>query len=337
MALAAFFLALFLLSLSAAVSRADDSCVCNPADPFDPRSDAIMPAGPYKGQCQDSCVKRSMRPLTDDESRAYGGPTPGYVFAANTQIEGRFYVAKIPVNGVKDVIAQVEHFPPEAIAAHTQLRFQFKDRVELLPQAAGSKDPVVYTRDLVFSGEYAAPQHVPFDLVKGELNHFAINYRLMDLKFKYDYMVERQGHRVDQYRLKLSRGEKSGMLKGAFGIATKAGMHTMYNTLANSCTTEMFHVIDLGLDKRIHPGPGRLGRAEEAVALNRMPIWSPAGLRKRGIIDASSKLDDLKKIDVRTIVDASTDALKPVAPAGGVYDEGARQCLPAAPAAANVN
>jgi|GEM_PF-3739835 len=51
----------------------------------------------------------------------------GRLIVANLEHQGAFHLASLNIDSISKIIFQIERFPPEWIAAHTQLRLQFKD------------------------------------------------------------------------------------------------------------------------------------------------------------------------------------------------------------------
>lgn len=255
-----------------------------------------MPKGPHAGKCLDVREKLSAHQLNDFEAQAYGGQAKGRMLVGNFFHEGRFYVASVPIDDIEDVIVQVEHFEPELVAAHTQLRFRFRQDVKLLPDGPS-------LRDVIVSVEYLAPPNVPYDLFKG-LSDFALVHRILSLQTKFAYMVTKQHHHVDQYRLALYQHEKTAIFEEAIALSDRDGLATMYHTIERSCTTELFRAIDLGLDKNLRWNSlsrwakARLvlstpGRSVKRAIDNRMPVLTRRGLDSRGLLDSKSVLPEL--------------------------------------------
>ena len=51
-----------------------------------------------------------------------------------------------------------------------------------------------------------------YDLFKGTQEHFAIAYRVTTMEARYEDMVLRQGHHVEQWRLLLEKAEAEALL-----------------------------------------------------------------------------------------------------------------------------
>lgn len=209
------------------------------ADVLDPYSDAVMPAGPFKGQRLDTSIRRSILMARTE---------PGTIGFYNFFHEGKFWYASVPEDAVEDVIFQVEYFPAIVPAAHTQLRFRLKEGKELtlIPQATADLPKVAKIRDVIFSGEatFVAGSNQQYDLVKGLFNHFALSLRVMSLSAKAAQMVTERKHTVRQILVKLTEPEKQRVFRDALKRSHAAGMNRMYNTLAKSCTTEVFDLLD---------------------------------------------------------------------------------------------
>lgn len=223
------------------------SCLCDPADPFDPM--AKMPKGPYQGQCINSCQQRSVVLLSSEEAANYGDSHRMWV-VANVSHQGKFWVAKIPVDGVADVIYQIEHFPAIVPAAHTELRFRFRKGKEviLLPQASNSTTEPVRLSDLVYSVEAVTVPGEKYDVVAGLFDNFALAYRLVSLADRAEQMIGQKQHRVEQLKLSLTPEQNQRLLQNAIERGNRAGMNRMYNTIEPNCTTEVFYPLDAAIN-----------------------------------------------------------------------------------------
>lgn len=276
--------------------HAAEPCVTDPLDPFDPKSQALVATGKYKGKCQDSVHKRTAQLLSQEAAAPFYKtadltPRSGLIAVANISHNDQFWVALIPVNQAEKMIVQMERFPPKWIAAHTQIRVQFSENsdVILIPQSKKNTNPMIKVKDLVFSSEYNAPADVPYDLFKG-LNtqdpHFAINHRVTSLQDKVTKMVIEEKHQVEQFALNLTPAEIKTFFKNWFSRSAKEKMSKMYSTLTCSCTTELYRVIDDYVDyaKRGTKKPRSVGR---------IPVLVHYDLKSRKLLQEGKKFPDL--------------------------------------------
>ena len=195
-----------------------DSTRCPGTDPFDRHS--VIPAGPLKGQGFSSCVARSARALTVEEMKNLSvRPKRGQMAVANVTHAGHLYVAFIDPTAVEDVIVHMEHFPAPVPAAHAELRFRFRTNApaKLIPQRREDRHlQILELNDLVFSVEAITSIKEPtFDVTRSLEERYGIVYRLVSLEDKYNFMVVRQGHKVEQFRMKLTPEQKNKMLQVA--------------------------------------------------------------------------------------------------------------------------
>ena len=306
-------LALFLLS--PLITQAN-TCRLFPNDPFEPSGK--MPEGPFKGRCIETEERRSYillknkqeeKVITEEKKLRYLDPKVKYQFIANVNHEKKFWTAAIPVeNPIERVVFQVEHFPPEWIAAHTQLRFDFKDGAKpiLFSQTDASREPVSL-KSLVLSIEAVPMRGGPtYDLIKGIHEYFALGVRLVSLEDKVDHIVFDVVDTTDQFVIQFQDMKKliaNSVLKPvegidsnqilyqklwAFALKNRADpkMIQMYDTIKKSCTNSLFEMFD---DFMKHHR-NLLDRAATAL-----PIIAKQALEYRGLIGDNSKLLSLNQ------------------------------------------
>ncbi len=222
-------------TLPAASPRADSSeiktagtgpGVCGSDDPKDPfalnlrfGTDAsVVPD--HRGLCVDTSHKRPIHVLSPEEvTKLQIAPTaPGETIVANFSYNNEFYIARLPADGVSDIIAEKELFNPGipgadqlnsllGYSAHFQQRFEFNKpgkEVVLLPQDNPTDtSKAIRIHNIVASDEAVAKEGgEPFDLVKGMEGHFAFARTLVGLKDRYDDMIVKQNHTVQQWQIK---------------------------------------------------------------------------------------------------------------------------------------
>lgn len=270
-------------------------CSCDEADPFDPREEAFILEGRYKGQCQDSCHKRSVKTLDQAQSASYrrmARAAQDDLAIANVSHQRKFWVAFVSPDAVEKVILQLDRFDPKWVAGHIQLRLRFKKGQEpiLVPQSRKSADVPVRLSDLVISDEYNAPIGVPYDPFKGFIggddSHFNINYRIASLEERFEDMVIKRSGQVEQFPLELNKREKRGILLAALRLADREGMSRLYNTWTKSCVTETYEVIDSVVD---YEGRGIFRTPD----VGHVPGFAEFDLSVRRIFRRSEKMPDL--------------------------------------------
>lgn len=244
---------------SSAFPDPKNSCICDPQDPFDPQ--AQMPDGPFKGVCVNSCEQRTAKILSPAQAAAYN-PKPGTISIANVSHKGKFWIAQIPVNGVRDAIYQIEEMFNSCPLCHSQLRFRFKpgSEVTLVPQSLTADLAEVQLSDLVYSIEATGTPGAGFNPAGALANLFGLSFRLVSLEDRAQRMIVVDKHKVEQIRLALKPEEKQRLLKNVMLQADRAGMNFMYSFYDRNCTTELFKVIDSSVSyggSRRKPNPAK--------------------------------------------------------------------------------
>lgn len=320
------------LALSAPVGGLDEPC---PGDTFEKSAPlflddpyypgARMRSGKYKGQCIDTSWQRPARILSRAEAEAAHVPS-GYVGIANFSHGGRYWIAKIPVGAVEQVIFQMEHFdfaapvpvPGVGIpSAHTEVRFKFRagSDVILIPQsaeaAAQGQAPEIRVSDIIYSVELVAPKGVSnFDFVEGIKGTFGIVYRFCSLDDKAKYMIADQSHRVEQFVMNLNDAQKQKLLLHSIVTSNDKGVSGIYNTAFRNCTTEAFRLFDEALSD----DPGYVVPKYLAAILDNAPSRSKHSLEIRNLLTPSMPWPDLNQEWKGTLPNAFA-APAPVAPA----------------------
>jgi hypothetical protein len=263
------------------------------SDPF--ALDDTVRRGPYRGRRLDTSEQRSVWLLSREEASAIGlAPAPGRLLAANVRHAGRYWIAEIAPGGVSDVIVQLEQFPAVVPAAHCEMRFRFAPGAEplLRPQTREGGGRALRLRDLVYSVE-AVPVvgGDSYDLWRGLWDHYGNAYRLCSLADRYQAMVVRAGHRVEQLRLVLTPDQRRAVLEAALRRGDHAQMNVMYNTISRNCATEVYRA----LDDVVRYDAGGVVLKFAASPLETFPTQAKLALRARGLLDRSSELPDLAR------------------------------------------
>lgn len=263
------------------------TCIVDANDPFEP--DQRMQTGPLKGLCINPVLRRSAQILPAEIARSYFDVREGDVVVSNFSHQGKFWLARIPIGAATNVRLLVENFPivklPVAGAlnvAHTQFRFGFLgQKILLKPQTRETSLATVPLElgEMIFSVENTGPFGEKFDAGKGLKGHYNIAYRAVSVPDKYDWMVAKQGHQVDQYRLALNAREAARLLYASLQEGTHYGVRRTYGTLGPNCSTELFVLVD-----------NILGTSGNRPAI---PNYAPDAFQRRGLVsdDALPSLD----------------------------------------------
>lgn len=224
------------------------NCVFDEKDPFEPHS--RLPKGDNAGQCYDTRKARSLVQLTDEQAKKYGGSAKDVLTVANISHKGKFFVGHIPLSSLKTAIFHLEYFPAVVPAGHTQLRLQFDEKLPVTLISQSTAEPTVVERvtDLVMSVEALGQPGYQYDIFKGMDDQFGAVYRLTSLEDKYDHMVRKQSHRVEQWKLNMKPEEIRTALVKFVAKSQERGINSMYHTIKLNCTNEIMAAIDDGMD-----------------------------------------------------------------------------------------
>lgn len=312
---------------------------CNSGDPFTLNvrfgyDDSVAPEN--RGKCVDTTEKRPIHVLSAKEVAALHmqPAAPGETVVANFSYNHKPYIARFPADGVSEILAQKELFNPGVpvadelnsllgFSAHFQTRFEFNKpgkEVVLVPQDDPTKtSKAVKIHNVVVSDE-AVPRQggEPFDLVRGLNGHYAYARRMTNLQEKYDDMVVKARHEVDQWRIKpvVNKNElidgktptpdlmRQEYFKSALQLSEndyrtyKNGHAVMYNTLEQSCVTGGFETFD-----RVNHYQNPIH--QEVELFRRNPLIIRQMLFSRGMLYLSDYLPYHGQPDLKTEVESN--------------------------------
>jgi hypothetical protein len=272
-------------------SLGGSDCVFDAKDPFEPHS--RLPKGDNAGQCYDTRKARSLVQLTAEQAQKFGGAAKDVLTVANISHKGKFYVGHIPLAGLKAAIFHLEYFPAVVPAGHTQLRLQFSENlpVTLVSQSTAGPTSVERVTDLVMSVEALGQPGYQYDIFKGMDDQFGAIYRLTSLEEKYDHMVRKQNHRVEQWKLNMTPAEIRTVLENYVAKSEERGMNSMYHTIKLNCTNEIMAAIDDGMDYSLREKFGKF----TAKTTDFYPNVIRISLIKRGLLPVG-KGNDLEEL-----------------------------------------
>ncbi|HNY10357.1 MAG TPA: DUF4105 domain-containing protein [Candidatus Wallbacteria bacterium] len=146
----------------------------------------------------------------------------------------------IDVNKIKDVIFIVKPFPPEWLAAHCLFFFEFESPIvtEFGERSNG----------LVMSIEARLLKGQAYSLLKGNFGAFFIVYQL-GCREDYIQYSSIEKKTLIPYKLKLTKEQKVELLKCAIGESLENRDNEKYNTINNSCTNNLFLLLNKVLPK----------------------------------------------------------------------------------------
>lgn len=249
-------------------------------DPF--RLISVMPAGPLAGVPISTREKRSGVILNEKEAAPYK-PGPGEVVIANLYHEGKFWIAKVPVEAVKDVYFLSENYSKTLPLNHSQIRFQMEPghEITLYPQV-GTKMPIKRKlSDLLVSVEAHWAMGDTFNTFKGIFPRYALQFRVVSPDQAYYKSCFELRHAIQQIKMNLKPQEKSAIFLQALTDSNhNASFPRMYGALCKSCTTEVFKMIDSQMHYRHII-------SQIASGLDISPITPRTYLYLRGLISAN--------------------------------------------------
>ena len=223
------------------VTQEPEGCVFDAGDRFEPRTTFVD--GPWVGACHDTRKRRPVDLLSEDDAWALQDPS-GYLAIYNVYHRGAFWVAFVPKSAVYEVYFQLEYFPAVVPAGHTQLRLEYAEPVRLYGQSTSVKGLYDEVFDLTLSIEAVTRPGDSYDLFKGTQEHFAIAYRVTTMEARFEDMVVRQGHHVEQWRLTLEEDEAEALLGRYVSMSAEHQLDYSYHTLFKNCTTDIIKALD---------------------------------------------------------------------------------------------
>ncbi|HBC76893.1 MAG: hypothetical protein A2008_03425 [Candidatus Wallbacteria bacterium GWC2_49_35] len=148
--------------------------------------------------------------------------------------------AAIDVNKISDVLFIVKPFEPEWIAAHCLLIFKFSEPI--------ISDQNEKADGLVLSIEARLLKGQKYSLMQGNFGKFFIVYQLgTDADYLQYSAIEKK--RLIPYKLKLTHEQKVELLKNTIAESVKNRDGEKYNTINNSCTNNLFILLNTVLPK----------------------------------------------------------------------------------------
>ena len=282
---------LFILASNPSASAGAPNCRINPQDPFEPN--ASLTSGLHEGECVRTESFRSYRILSEAEVNQIPAfktfSYQHYYFIANLQHDHAFWVAVFERSkSVKRYLFQAEHFPPEWLAAHTQLRVDFAAGKEpfLFLQTNFNRAPLRIS-SFVLSNEAVPYRGGPdFNIYYGIRDYYAFGNRLMSL----DDIVEKTKkthHTTEQFELRFNQdADINAFLNFDLMKFHDPEISSIYHTLYHNCSNSLFESFDEFLAK----DRSRRDRIETTL-----PLTFKDSLKLRGLIDENSEQKTLNE------------------------------------------
>jgi hypothetical protein len=225
--------------------------------------------------------------LTPEQAAPYR-PASGEIMVANFRHDNHWYVARIILDGIEDLIFHLEYTGDAFPGVHNQLRIVMREgsEVTLEPQVSGDTAPAVRLRNLLLSSEgNYAPGTSPQPL-RG-LEQASISHMAMSMEQKAEIMLGGgKPHEVHQVYLKASDEDKRRVVLTYLRHATEVGTDEMFNLLSWNCSSPVFQALDRTLDY------GAVRNVLATLSPASIPFWCMQNLDLRGIVDHGRKLPD---------------------------------------------
>ncbi len=224
---------------------------------------------------------------------------------ANFYYHGKFYIARVPKQGVENVYFTLSYFPPTWIAAHSLMRFQMKDDkpVELVAEmpdltqlqklakvpdserldllADELSGPEYRLKNVVISAEAQWTQqdkYKAYDLQRGKEGAFIQigRFEASEERFVEFY---NGGNISKEIQLDPSRGHFDDILSSGLKMSQRDGLSKFYDTGFYNCTSFAFEMIEMGQgfhDPRVD--------LVAKVVEDRFPILAPEKVKVYGTL-----------------------------------------------------
>ncbi len=275
--------------------------------PVNPEAKHVLPPGSrYAGQEVDVSSRRSISIQHDAGDDLTLTADAAHCCVDFFYHEGRYWRAKIPLDGVSEIFGQVFNFskvktskaksgreivtdqhgiPRHTIPIlnHLQCRFSFRvdQPVELYPQESPDQSTPAHRVDaIVYSLEAVGPSGVTFSIRDGMAGNLISAHRVMSLQeMVFERIVVENQYVTESPPLPLNDREKRALLVKSLLRSHRAGMGQRYYLYrvcgTNNCTSNPFQILDEVVDYRWLPRIGSM--------LYRLPLSPRLYLRVRGM------------------------------------------------------
>ena len=246
----------------------------------------------HRGQELDLHVRRPVFDLWGTVlAEKYGRPETRLI--ANFYHSGKFYIARVPTNGVRNVYFVRSFFPifvlSHPISAHVLLRIEMDDPVELVTAMPDEQElnrlrglsheeqfrqlPAPLTGEdnkitnLAVSAEAQWTKDDPkkeYALVRGERGAFIQIVRMMSIQTRFEEFYQ-TGNPTSQDKLNSSGFDS--ILRESIDKSQSEGLNAVYNTINYNCTTLIMDILERALGKSDH----RLGFIRKILE-RRIPV-----------------------------------------------------------------
>ena len=257
-----------------------EGCLQLPDDPFE--IGAYINFGKHHDKCYDSIEKRPVKLISHTPSIEEGER----IWVANFHHRNKYYAASIPFVHIQEAQMQIESFPSQVPAAHTQLRLKMSPEhpIRLYSQRSWSPantEEVLYELyDVILSVEAGGPKGFAYDIFRGTEDEFVLVLRLKSLWQSADWMIVQQNHEVKQLVLNLGSEQLGRMMKYYAEKGDSMGIQYPYHTLTKNCGNELLKFID---EVSSYSWPRRLLIRANPM-LDAYPVMMKESLIMRGVL-----------------------------------------------------
>lgn len=287
-----------------ASDRAD--CKVNRTDPFEPG--AAFSKGHYRGKCIDM---RWFRPVfrmnaADAARWDFSADADHAVFANIADIDGSWYVARVPVTRIQGLTYLVERFNAGGVsAAHGMMRVTFAEPVLLRPQFPHDPGRTLSVNDLVLSVHAGTPADAAFDMLqRGTDSSYAVLWGVFTLRNKLKDSILRQGNSIEQLQLRLTPQDQHKVFDKYVQLSQAYSYTRTYHTAMRNCHSEQLHNLARAIGVREPRGEAlgmnilRVLAAAAFQGMNRTQAditadRAHAALRERNLLDETTSLPEL--------------------------------------------
>lgn len=249
-----------------------------------------------EGRCVSQKKYRPAVRLSKAQRGGYGLAGTADQVYANVFHLGRFYVAAIPADAVKELYFQVAYYKMPFIGprpGHVQVRAVFSRPARLLPQYPAGSGGEIETDSLIFSGQAVATEEDsysnPLRYVDGSAL-LALGVYTTQSKL-YDQFVQMPGQETRQYRLRLDAAGREAYVREYLRQSDTRRLSTYFRLFSSNCNSSQFGILDRVM--RGDYSPGQLADLEGLNAFD--PAAALAALAARGLASEEDRVVNFEK------------------------------------------
>lgn len=249
-----------------------------------------------EGRCVSQKKYRPALRLSAAQRAGYGLAGTADPVYANVFHLGRFYVAAIPADSVKELYFLVAYYRMPLIGArpgHAQVRAIFSRPARLLPQFPAGQGEALETDSLIFSVQSVATEDDslsnPIRYVDGSallaMGVYTVQSGL------YNQFVVFPGAETRQYRLRLDAGKREAYVQEYLRQSDMRRLSTYFRGFSINCNSSQLGVLD-----RVVRGDYTADQLEDMEGLNVFdPAAALAALAARGLTSEEERLVNFEK------------------------------------------